>query len=167
MVQLRISFFFLISSIATELFSQTGVEPRIYRNVIRKNQPGKKFVFDYSNGEIADNTRLKYLGDVTTKHGITYKVLTSIWVWGYSKRGTTRLLLFDDKNRYVGNFVLGMTHQAPTNVTASRLIFKLPKVSGCDINLKSEISFADGIPKKFFLECKNGDGDTVYFEPSK
>ena len=167
MARLRISLAFLLSIIFTNLFAQKGVDESEYLKVIRKNKKGNEFVYDASKGEIADKTWLRYLGNITTKQGIIYKVVTSIWVWGYSKRGTTRILLFDSRNRYVGNFVLGMTYEAPTKVRENKLIFEYPKGESCDYKLKREVSFADGIPKQFFLVCKDGMGDIYYFDTSK
>jgi hypothetical protein len=152
---------------SSRLFSQTGVDSSAFQKVLLKNQRKKEFIYDKTKGKIADKTWLKYLGNVTTKEGKTYKIVTHIWVWGYSQRGTTRILLFDRDNQYVGKFVLGMTYEVPSKVIENRMIFEFPKNVGCDHAIKREVSFSDGIPKQFFLECKNGMGDIFYFDNTK
>ena len=40
-------------------------------------------------------TQLTYLGRVTTKHGHTFKIVNSVWIWGLSQRATSRILIFN------------------------------------------------------------------------
>jgi hypothetical protein len=144
-------------------FSQTGY-PKEWFEVLRRNKLGKEFIFDKSKGESADKTWLKYLGIVKTKKGKSYKILSSVWVWGISKRGTTRIVLFDLKNQYIGNYALGMTYEAPAKVEKNSVVFRFPKDSGRNFKLIQRLGFSDGIPKTFFLECKDGMGDIYSFD---
>jgi len=76
----------------------------IRQQVLQKGIIDSVFVFGKWTEESQTETQLKYLGDLTTKAGQTFKIMNSIWLWGLSKRATSRILIFNFKNQYVGNY---------------------------------------------------------------
>ena len=89
--------------------------------------------------------------------------MNSIWLWGLSERATSRILIFNFKNQYVGNYYLSNTDQLPTILRNGKLIFT-NQSEDCDKKLITTINLNDGLPKQFFRECKDKFGDIFSFE---
>ena len=51
----------------------------------------------------AEETHLKYLGQLTMTNGKTFKIMNSSLFWGWSSRATNRVLVFDAEHKFVGN----------------------------------------------------------------
>jgi hypothetical protein len=108
-----------------------------------------------------------------------YKVVRSIWIWPVAEtyRATTRLLIFDSSNKYLGEYFLESTAHAPDTIMKNSLVFRNTKShwrdgDECDPKLVTRISFDNGLPKEFFRKCskdKNGKawGDFYVFETTK
>ncbi len=111
-------------------------------------------------------TLLTYLGEAKTSTGSTYKVLTSVWQWGLSHRATSRILIYDDHNRYVGQYDVSMTYDLPNTLKDNQLIFlNSDNVgSGCDLKLVSYIDLSKGLPKQIFIRCEGESGDLYPLE---
>jgi len=105
-------------------------------------------------------THLKYLGQVTTKNGRVFKIMNSCWIWGISKRATNRLLVFNEKNKYVGEYVLNTINDLPAKLENGKLIFK---ISDCSKQKITVINLNKGLPKTIFLSCNGKDGDLYSF----
>lgn len=88
--------------------------------------------------------------------------MTSVWLWGLSRRATNRILIFNNLNQYIGEYSVTMISDLPQKLKNGILIFK-NKSNDCDERVSSKINFKNGIPKEFFRECKNGYGDTYGF----
>ena len=131
--------------------------------VLRKNQNGKEYVFGKWNNKEGTETHLTYLGKVKTKKGKVYKIMNSVWIWGLSKRATNRILIFNEKNQYLGNYSVTMITDLPTKLKDGILIFRNLD-SDCDKKIASKINLNNGLPKQFFRECKNGYGDIYSFD---
>jgi hypothetical protein len=133
-----------------------------HQKVLRKGIIGNTFVFGKYTEKGGTETHLTYLGQVKTKHGETFKILNSVWIWGYSRRATSRILIFNQKDQYVGNYLLTMTHDLPTELRQGKLIFRNTPEE-CDQNLITVINLKNGLPNQFFRKCKNKSGDIYHF----
>jgi len=131
--------------------------------VLEKGLVDSLFVFGTWTENGQTETHLKYLGQVTTTEGKTLKVMNSIWIWGASRRATTRLLVYNDKNEYVGNYVLHITSDLPDRMVNGKLIFTNRDNEGCDLNLTTEIDISQGLPPSIFIQCKDVWGDSYRF----
>jgi hypothetical protein len=108
-------------------------------------------------------THLKYLGKVVTPDGRIFKIMNSCYFWGLSHRATSRILIFNDQNEYLGNYVLGMTSDLPNKLENGKLIFDNNDNKSCDKTLISIVNFLNGIPKEIFIKCKDNSGDRYPF----
>jgi len=108
-------------------------------------------------------THLKYLGQVTTADGRIFKIMNSCWFWGLSHRATSRILIFNDKNEYVGNYELAMTCDLPDKLENGKLIFANNDNEDCDKKLITKINFTKVLPKEIVIKCKNEYGASYPF----
>lgn len=138
-------------------------DQKIRLEVLRRNIVGKDYIFGNWNEEGGTETHLKYLGKVKTSDEKIYKIMNSVWIWGLSKRTTNRILIFNDKNQYLGNYSVSVNLDLPTELHNGILIFRNLD-SNCDKNVSSEINLKNGLPKDFFRECKNKSGDIYSFD---
>ena len=136
---------------------------KAFQAALEHGEIGKEISFSKTKGTDYDSQVLVYLGDIQTKKGQHLKILTSRWYWGISPRATSRIILFNQKNQYLGDYYLTMTNEVPDKVEGSSLVFINNKESHCTPNLVTKISFRNGIPKSFFLPCKGKFGDIYSF----
>ena len=163
MKQLKFTLLFLLLS--TILIAQTREE--IDRGIaLQKNKIGKPIIFERSKKDDADRLELSYLGKIITKDKKVFKILTSKWIWGYSKRGTSRILIYNEMNKFLGDYCLTMTYDVPKRIQKTFMVFDNKNRAGCDKNIITKIDFANGIPESFFLDCKNG-GDIYTFDAAE
>ncbi len=155
-----ISAFLLIFSF--NLFGQVN-DDSIRQVVLNNNITDSTFVFGQWNKTEGTETHLKYLGTIETKEE-KIKIMTSSWFWGLSKRATNRILVFDEKNKYIGNYYLGMTYDLPEKIENNQILFLHSNSDECDKETITQLSFENGIPEEFFLECKDGSGDIYSFD---
>lgn len=152
---------FLITILSQIVFAQIN-DNNIRLKTLQKSNIGKKYIYGKWNEKGGTETHLTYLGNVKTKKGKTYKIMTSVWLWGLSRRATNRILVFNSLNQYIGEYSVTMISDLPKKFKNGILIFE-NKNNDCDQNVSSKINFKNGIPKQFFLECKNGSGDIYEF----
>jgi hypothetical protein len=133
--------------------------------VLRMKQIGKEFSFNKSKAGNHDSLVLVYLGEIKTKKGDELKIMTSRWYWGLSPRATTRVIVFNAKNKRLGSYYLSMTYDVPKKIDGSSVVFINDKVSDCTPGLVTKVDFADGIPKEFFLRCEGELGEIYRFDP--
>ena len=149
-------------------FSRTSVvqgqAPNEWLKVLRAGRINKEFIFDNPKDGVADKAWLKYLGVVSSKKGARYKVLSFISVHGISFRGTTKVLIFDTDNKYLGCYFLGMTCEAPDSIRNNAIVFTGKKECNCDPGRETLLNFKNGLPEKFFLPCRGEMGDLYYFQ---
>jgi hypothetical protein len=134
------------------------------QTVLNQDQIGKEYSFSKSIPNNYDSLVLIYLGEIKSKGGQIYKIITSRWYWGMSPRATSRIVIFNGNKEYLGDYYLTMTYDVPDKIEGSSLVFTNNKNSDCDSNLVTKISFKNGIPRKFFLKCKGKFGDIYTFE---
>lgn len=150
---------FLTLTLTFGIYSNAQVNDQAIRQkILEKAIVDSSFIFGKWTEKGGTETHLKYLGQVTTKHGQTFKILNSSWFWGLSHRATSRILVFNDKNKYVGNYYVTMTTDLPTKMKNGKLIFKNIG-EDCDKNLTTIVNLKNGLPKQFFRKCKGKYGD--------
>jgi hypothetical protein len=156
---------FLLFALILFVFSAVGQanHRNIRQLVLEKGIIDSVFVFGKWTEKSQTETQLKYLGKVTTKTGQTFKIMNSIWLWGLSERATSRILIFNLKNQYVGNYYLTVTGQLPTSLRNGKLIFTNLN-NDCDKGIITTINLNNGLPKQFFKKCSEKLGDTFSFE---
>jgi hypothetical protein len=125
--------------------------------VLKHNRIGRGYIF---KAEDQSTTHLTYLGSLRTKKGVRYKIINSVWIWGQSHRATNRILIYSERNKYLGNYPLTMIDDLPSFIKDNKLVFKNKRNSSdCDLQLVTYIAFDDGIPRDFFRKCKGDKGD--------
>jgi hypothetical protein len=144
-------------------FSQVNHQ-KSYRLVLEGDAIGKEYSFSQKKGSNYDSLVLIYLGDVKTDKGCVLKILTSRWYWGLSPRATTHIIIFNQKNQYLGDYYLSMAYDIPDKIEDNSLVFANNKKSDCRPDLITKVSFNKGIPKRFFLRCKGKLGDLYSFK---
>ena len=167
----RTAFILLFSIfLSVKIFGQVD-HAKAYQIVLRRNQVGKTCSFSQSKEILFSKTWLRdydslalvYLGTIKTKKKKTLKFLTSRWYWNTSPRATSRIIVFDEKDQYLGDYYLTMTYDVPDKIEGNSLVFINNKESDCTPNLVTKVSFKNGIPKSFFLKCKGQSGDIYSF----
>ena len=156
-----ISLLFLVV-LSSKLFGQVD-DTGIRQIILRNNNADSTYKFQ--NRKDSSETYLHYLGKIKSRNGRAYKIMTSCWRWGLDlHRATNRILIFNSRNRYLGNYYVITTDDLPTEIKANKLIFSNPPYSDCDPNLYTTVSFTYGIPQQFFRRCKGKYGDIYSFE---
>ncbi len=155
-----ISGLFLILSL--NLFAQVD-DDSIRQVVLNNNIKDSLYIFGQWNETGGTETHLRYLGIIKTQNG-NYKIMTSSWFWGLSKRATNRILVFDEKDKYIGNYYVGMTYDLPEKIENNQIVFFHSKSDKCDKEKITRLSFENGILEEFFLECKDGYGNFYSFD---
>jgi hypothetical protein len=136
---------------------------KIRQKVLEKAIIDSTFIFGKWTKEGGTETYLTYLGQVTTKHRQTFKILNSSWVWGLAYHATSNILVFNDRNQYVGNYYVTTVTDLPTKMENGKLIFETTD-KDCDKNLTTVLDLKNGLPKKFFRKCKGKYGDMYSFD---
>jgi hypothetical protein len=103
------------------------------------------------------------LGRVKTYNNRVFKILISRWYWGRSPRATSRIIIFNDKNKYSGNYYVGTTSDLPTKIENNALVFDNKEKNGCDSMIVTRIDLTYGLPNNLFIGCKNKLGDIYSF----
>src|SRR5215210_4433701 len=152
---MKLLFVIKVLFILLPLISFGQVNPwKEFQFVLHKANIGKEYKFDKTKSKDQDSLLLVYLGKIVTQNGRVLKILTSRWYWGLAPRATSRIILFNGKNQYLGDYYLTTTYVVPDKIEASSLVFIKEKGSDCTRGLVTKINFKKGIPKQFFLKCK-------------
>ncbi len=139
------------------------ISDRIIRlQVLEKGIVDSTFVFGNWRDNDGTETHLTYLGQVTNKRGKTFKIVNSIWLFGPSPGATSRILVFNEKNQYVGNYYMTMTTDLPNSLVDGKLIFKSVG-NDCDKGIITVINLNNGLPRQFFKKCIGELGDIFSF----
>lgn len=135
-----------------------------FQKVLTRNQIGKEFAFNKSKAGYYDSLVLVYLGNIKTKKGRVVKVITSRWYWGSGPRATSRIIIFNSKNQYLGDYYVTMTDDVPDRIEGTSLVFVNAKRGNCVPGLVTKVNFRNGIPREFFLKCDERYGDVYSFQ---
>ena len=95
----------------------------LHLKVLQQNIIGKEFQYDLVINDRCNKTKIKYLGSVTTNRNKQYKILSSFFVHGNSCRGTTRIVIYNISNQYIGNYKLWMPDEIPDTLLNNDLVF--------------------------------------------
>lgn len=157
----RLTILFLTSLFTITANGQTNDED-IRTQVLEKGIIDSLFIFGKRTKSGQTETHITYLGQVNTKEGRIFKIMNYCWIWGLSQRGTSRILVFNEKNQYLGNYLMNADYELPEKLLDGKLVFSNKKCDGTEIKTKEKISFTKGIPVQFFIECF---GSLYKFEP--
>lgn len=135
----------------------------IRQKVLENGRTDSLYIFGKWDENGGTETHLNYLGDLQTKEG-TIKIMTSCWLWGISRRATNRILVFNAKDEYLGNFPVTTKGDLPEKIEDNRIIFLHNDNEGCDKISITKISFDAGIPTEFFVRCQKEYGDFYSFD---
>jgi hypothetical protein len=133
--------------------------PSAFQTTLTRGEIGKEVIFNRSKEDDVDSLVLIYLGEIKTTNNKHLKILTSRWYWGSSPRATSRIIIFNGKNQYLGDYYLTMTYDVPDKIEGTSLVF----ASNKERSAAQRISFKNGIPKRFFLKTKGDLGDIYSF----
>lgn len=134
-----------------------------HQKVLENNIVDSLFIFGKWANTGDTETHIKYLGKVTTSSGRVLKIMNSCWFWGLSHRATSRILIYNDKNQYLGNYYLTMTSDLPYKLDKGKLFFSNKGKEDCNKKIITAIDFSRGIPKTIFLKCNGSTGDIYTF----
>ncbi len=156
---MKILLFFIILLIFSSDLSIAQISDEMIRKeVLQKNEIGKTFTYGRWSENGGTETELTYLGIIQN-----YKIVNSSWIWGISKRATNRIILFDSKNEYVGNYYVTTKCDLPNRIENNNLIFLRSDCEDCD-DTENKIEFKNGIPDNIFLNCMGKYGDLYSFD---
>lgn len=158
---MKLKITFLIFFLSYFSFGQID-DSKIRLEVLKKSVIGKEFTFGKWNEKGQTETNLTYLGSIKTKKGKVYKIMNSVWIWGMSARATNRILVFNDRNQYLGNYSVTTSNDLPTEFKNGYLIFKNTD-KDCDKKVITKVNFRNGLPKSFYRKCNNEFGDIYSF----
>lgn len=131
--------------------------------VLTKGIVDSTFIFGKWTEKGGMETHLTYLGQVTTKTNKTYRIVNSVWLWGLSCRATSRILVFNEKNQYVGDYYVTTIPDLPVRLDKGRLVFKNEVDDDCDKRVVTFVNLKNGLPKSFFRKCTGNSGDFYAF----
>ena len=131
---------------------------------LKNNIVGKVYSYDLTKKKSCNVSEIEYLGVIKTKKGKQFKILNSFFVFSTGEdmcRGTSNIKIYDMKNRFVGRYYVGMPYDLPEKLIKNKF---LCWTKAGDCNRKDyTINFENGLPKRFFVPCKNGFGDMYNF----
>lgn len=158
-VYLTLSVFIFL---CTSTFGQVD-DDTIRKYVLEKGIIDSTYIFGKWSKDGQTETHLTYLGEVKTADGRTFKIINSYWVWGLSHRATSRILIFNERNQYVGNYYVDIT-SLPYKIEDGYLLFQNTDSKHCDKNNITKINLNTGLPKMIFITCTGKLGDSYFFE---
>ena len=161
-VPLKILLTTIILTIAVSANGQTS-DSLIRQKVLHRAIIGRTFVFGKWTPTKGFETHLTYLGKVNSQNGQTYKIVNSVWHWGLSHRATSRILVFSNNNKYIGNYYVTVTSDLPTKLIEGKLIFE-NRGGDCDRKIRTIVDLTHGLPNSFFRKCKGEYGDIYSFD---
>ena len=122
----------LIAVFLCPYISAQTQDQKIRLAILKSDITEKDFVFGEWNGKEETETHLNYLGEITTKDNISYKIMTSSWFWGYTKKVTNLILVYNREYELLGNYYLNTTCQLPNKIEDNKLIFEPVECRNCD-----------------------------------
>ena len=138
-------------------------DSKIRTQLLQLGKTDSHFIFGKWNEKGETETHLRYLGKILTNKGKTIKIINSTWFWGLSHHATSRILIFDDKNRYLGNYYMGSPDELPTKLVGKTIFFSNTNTYN---HSTPKISFDKGIPKEFFVKDNGKYGNIYNFDSS-
>ena len=137
--------FLLITILTTNLFAQS-----IEMRVLKRGIVGKLFVSDSLRGDDHEQTKVRYLGTLTSDNDQVYKIMSYCWIWNRGQRATSRILVYSSKNKYLGDYYVYID-ELPIRISNNKLVFSIldhtthkPMIYNVDFN--------KGIPKHIQID---------------
>lgn len=154
----------------TSSFIAKGKEPSEYARLRKlefqalRNTVGKVYIRDLTGKEGCNKTRVQYLGIAHTTKGKSFKILTSFFVFSASAtcHGTSSIKIYDMKDRYIGEYYVGMPGALPDALKNNKLLY-LNNSDDCNLRITRSIDLHKGLPKSFFIACSKNGGDECVF----
>lgn len=162
MLSIKHTYFFILLTVSCYQVNGQVKTPDYRKIVLQKAIIDSTLIFGKWTAEGGLETRLTYLGKVTTQKGQTFKIVNSIFIWGLSQRATSRILVFNNADQYLGNYYLTTTSDLPSQMKNGRLLFKNTD-SACDKKVITFINLRKGLPQQFFRKCTETVGDFYSF----
>lgn len=154
---------FILCHVVYFSFGQVNHQ-RAFQLALQRDNIGKEYSFSQTKVENHDSLVLVYPGKITTANGRILKILTSRWYWGLAPRATTRIIIFNDENQYLGDYHLTMTYEVPDKIEKTSLVFVIDKGKESTYKPTTKVNFKRGIPRQFFVETEDsGAGDVFVF----
>jgi len=161
-MKIKLIILILITSFAIKAMGQVN-DNSMRQQVLKENIVDSLFVFGRWTVNGDTETHLKYLGQVMTSDRRILKIMNSSCFWGLSRRATSRILVFNGENQYVGNYCLGMTNDLPDKLENGILIFRNTNKEDCDKSIVTKVDLTKGLPKHIFLRSEGENGDLYSF----
>ncbi|MCY0968080.1 hypothetical protein [Chryseobacterium wangxinyae] len=109
-------------------------------------------------------SHFKYIGTVTnSKNEIINIVTQSRYEGKISKRAINSIMVWQDKNKYIGYYRISMKNDLPNKMENGILYFE-NATNNCDKRITTKIDFNKEIPQKIFRKCKDDFGDLYEFQ---
>lgn len=160
---MRLNFtFFILTLLSSSTFGQIN-DDTIRLHVLEKRITDSTYIFGKWSEEGKTETHLTYLGEIKTVDGRIFKIMNSYWVWGLSHRATSRILIYNERDRYLGNYLVA-ENTLPFKLEGNYLFFQNTDSKNCDKNNITKINFNKRLPKMIFIKCKDESGDCYLFE---
>ena len=163
-----IIFLGLVFNVTSNLFSQQIDNERSFDDlkqlrfkVIKDSVIGKKYYYDFTKNANCNKTCISYLGQIKTDENRIYKILTCFYVHGISCRGTSRIVIYDINNKYIGNYCVTMPSDLPDTIINNNLVYSKSNTD-CRIRKGTIISLKNGLPRTFFIPCDKADSGDLY-----
>jgi len=131
--------------------------------ILGEHKPGIEYFFRIGLKNDVKAYQITYLGDIKTRNSRVLKFLNTITYSGYNedaKHASATVDIYDNFNQYMGSYQVGPDVSLPSAIEGSTLVFSY---NNEDCNKKTAIDFADSIPNKVFIKCKDGMGDIYSF----
>lgn len=161
-MKIKLIILILISLVAKTAMGQVN-DNSIRQQVLKENIVDSLFVFGRWTINGGTEIHLKYLGQVMTSDGRILKIMNSCCFCGLSRRASSQILIFNEKNQYVGNYYLWMTYDLPDKLENGVLIFRNKDKEDCDKSIVTKVDLTKGLPEHIFLRCEGENGDLYSF----
>lgn len=126
---------------------------------------GKTYIYDLTHKEGCNKTKITYLGIVHTRQGKRYKILTSFFVFSAAStcHGASKIKIYDMKNRYIGEYNVGMPDDLPDVLRNNKLLY-VSNTKDCNLRKTGSINLSNGLPGTFFIPCSKNGGEMYTFD---
>ncbi len=128
--------------------------------VLEQNVVDSTYTFDRSYPPDLDIIQLTLLGDIKLSNDQSVKILNSAWTWGADTTTTSRIIILDQDNNFLGDYNFYGFDKLPKRISNENLIFSYVNEE-TGVSKDTSINFRDGPPKVFEV---NGLGK-YYYKP--
>ena len=134
-----------------------------FQSVIRKANVGYRYTVKQRINDKLSEVNGFYLGELSSNKQ-RIKIVYSTSYYGNTRQANSALLLFDQDNNLTGFYSMGGVYRENPYLQKNIVIFPPEALAGC--KHENSLNFTEGVPKEFFIECKNGIGDFYKLQKS-